>query len=98
MNGDISFTESLERRIALLHANRGHLEPLVEHLHTKVSASIERNRSFFREYADQVYIISNGFREFIVPIVADFGIKEENVIANTFEFDEAGNITGFDRT
>ncbi len=34
MNGEISFTESLERRIALLHANRSHLEPLVEHLHT----------------------------------------------------------------
>ncbi len=98
MNGDISFTESLERRIALLHANRSHLAPLVEHLRTRVSASIERNRAFFREYADQVYIISNGFREFIVPIVTAFGVKEENVIANTFEFDAAGNITGFDRS
>jgi D-3-phosphoglycerate dehydrogenase len=98
MNGDISFTESLERRIALLHANQSHLAPLVEHLRTKVSASIERNRAFFREYADQVYIISNGFREFIVPIVTAFGVKEENVIANTFEFDAAGNITGFDRS
>jgi D-3-phosphoglycerate dehydrogenase len=87
MNGEISFTESLERRIALLHANRSHLEPLVEHLRTRVSASIERNRAFFREYADQVYIISNGFREFIVPIVTAYGVKEENVIANTFEFD-----------
>jgi D-3-phosphoglycerate dehydrogenase len=98
MNGEISFTESLERRIALLHANQGHLEPLVEHLRTKVSASIERNRAFFREFADQVYIISNGFREFIVPIVTAYGVKEENVIANTFEFDAQGNITGFDRS
>ena len=98
MNGEISFTESLERRIDLLHANRSHLEPLVEHLRTRVSASIERNRAFFREFADQVYIISNGFREFIVPIVTTFGVKEENVIANTFEFDGQGNITGFDRT
>jgi len=98
MNGEISFTESLDRRIALLHANRNHLEPLVEHLRTRVSASIERNRAFFREYADQVYIISNGFREFIVPIVTAYGVKEQNVIANTFEFDAQGNITGFDRT
>ncbi len=98
MNGEISFTESLDRRIALLHANRHHLAPLVEHLKTKVSASIERNRAFFREFADHVYIISNGFREFIVPIVTEFGVKEENVIANTFEFDESGNIVGFDRS
>src|SRR5690606_33059359 len=32
----------------------------------------------------------------IVPIVKEYGIKEENVFANTFTFDESGNIVGFD--
>ncbi len=98
MNGELSFTESLEKRITLLQARRDHLPKLIEVLKTKVSPSFERNRNFFREFADQIYIISNGFREFIVPIVTEFGIKEENVVANSFEFDEAGNIVGFDRS
>ena len=52
--------------------------------------------TFFSTYADQVYIVSNGFREFIVPIVADYGVREDHVFANDFVFDEEGNITGFD--
>jgi D-3-phosphoglycerate dehydrogenase len=97
MSGELSFTQSLERRIELLQAHQDHLPLLIDRLRTKVSASFERNRDFFLENADRIFIISNGFREFIVPIVTEFGIKEENVFANTFEFDSKGNIISFDR-
>lgn len=50
----------------------------------------------FKEYRDRIYIVSNGFKEFIVPIVQELGVKPENVFANTFEFDENGDVTGFD--
>jgi D-3-phosphoglycerate dehydrogenase len=98
MNGELSFTESLEKRIALLEANRSHLPLLIERLRTKISDSFERNKRFFREFADNILIISNGFKEFITPIVTAFGIKEENIFANTFVFDDKGNIIGFDRS
>ena len=97
MNGQLSFTESLEKRIQLLEAHRDDLLPLIERLRSKVSDSFARNRPFFKEFADRIYIVSNGFREFIVPVVTEFGIKPENIFANTFEFDEAGKIIGFDR-
>src|SRR4028119_556594 len=97
MNGELSFTQSLERRIALLQANKDHLPQLINKLKTVVSDSFERNRAFFREYANNILIISNGFKEFITPIVTAFGIKEENIYANTFVYDEKGNIIGFDR-
>jgi D-3-phosphoglycerate dehydrogenase len=97
MNGQISFTESLERRVVLLEAHKDDLPPLVERLRTKVSDSFARNKQFFREFAGQIFIISNGFKEFIEPVVTEFGIKPENIYANTFEFDETGKITGFDR-
>lgn len=96
MGGNLAFRESLQLRLELLDAHRDHLEPLVERLKKKVSVSFVRNEGFFEEYKDRVYIISNGFKEFIVPIVSEFGVKEENVFANTFEFDEEGNIVGFD--
>jgi D-3-phosphoglycerate dehydrogenase len=95
MDGSLSFRESLEQRIALLNANRSHLERLITSLKAKVSDSVKRNRAFFETYADTILIISSGFREFIVPVVAEYGIKPENVYANEFLFDDKGNIIGF---
>ncbi len=97
IDGDISFTESLERRIRLLNAHRDHLPPLIAELRKKISKSIANNREFFEQFAQQIYVISAGFREFIVPIVSEYNVPEQRVFANTFEFDAQGNIVGFDR-
>lgn len=96
MAGDLSFRESLEQRLALLNAEEKHLPHLVDRLRSKVSTSFVRNREFFAENKENIYIISNGFKEFIVPIVEEFGIKEENVFANSFKFDDSGKVVGFD--
>lgn len=97
MEGEIPLTESLEKRLALLKANKADIAKLIEHLHGQISESFKLNKAFFEAFKDDVYIISNGFKEFIVPIVADLGVKPENVFANSFEFDADGNIIGFDR-
>ena len=47
IDGEISFTESLERRIQLLKANKSDLSSLVNALKKQVSKSIESNKSFF---------------------------------------------------
>ncbi len=96
IDGDISFTESLERRIRLLRAHRDDLDGLVDELRQKISKSIAANKEFFEEFSEDIYVISCGFKEFIDPIVAEYNIPSERVYANTFTFDEDGNITGFD--
>ena len=98
IDGEISFTESLERRIKLLNANESDLEALVIALKKQVSKSIESNKEFFEEFADDIYVISCGFKEFIDPIVAEYNIPKERVFANTFEFDNDGKIVSFDET
>jgi len=96
IDGEISFTESLEKRIKLLNANQSDLANLVSALKKQVSASIERNKEFFKDFADDIYVISCGFKEFIDPIVAAYNIPSERVFANTFEFANDGKIIGFD--
>ncbi len=98
IDGEISFTTSLERRIQLLKANKADLSSLVEALKQQVSKSIENNKAFFEAYADDIYVISCGFKEFIDPIVAAYNIPSERVFANTFEFGANGEIVGFDAT
>ncbi|MFC4097052.1 phosphoglycerate dehydrogenase [Euzebyella saccharophila] len=96
IDGDISFTESLERRIKLLKAHKDDLGPLVDELRQKISKSIAANKEFFEKFSDDIYVISCGFKEFIDPIVEEYQIPSNRVYANTFKFDEQGNIIGFD--
>ncbi len=97
MQGDISFRESLEKRLALLPANKDHLELLIERLQKQISTSFSRNPAFFIQNKDSIYIVSSGFQDFIIPVVKRLGLSTENVYANTFTYDKEGNITGFDK-
>ncbi|WP_299109384.1 phosphoglycerate dehydrogenase [uncultured Tenacibaculum sp.] len=97
IDGEISFTESLEKRIQVLNAKKSDLSILIDELKQKVSPSIERNKEFFERFSEDIYVISAGFKEFIDPIVAEYNIPSERVFANTFEFDENEMIVGFDR-
>jgi D-3-phosphoglycerate dehydrogenase len=96
MEGKLSFSESLAERVKLLGANKEHLKKLVTHLKKKVSKSFSRNAPFFKKHADDVLIVSGGFKEFITPVVKKFYIKKENIYANTFLFDNEGTIIGYD--
>ena len=97
MSGSISFRESLEQRLDLLEPHRKHLDTLVTQLRLKVSTSFKRNKEFLQRNTDNIFIISNGFKDFIIPIVTEFGIKAENVLANDFIFDKDGKVVGFDK-
>ncbi|MFK7747713.1 MAG: phosphoglycerate dehydrogenase [Kordia sp.] len=96
IDGEISFTESLERRIKLLNAHKSNLEELISRLRLQLSASIESNKEFFENFSDDIYVISCGFKEFIDPIVKEYNIPANRVYANTFAFDAEGYIVGFD--
>jgi len=96
IDGEISFTESLERRIKLINAKKSDLPLLIKELRQKVSPSIERNKEFFEQFSDDIYVISCGFKEFIDEIVQEYNIPSHKVYANTFVFDKNDVIIGFD--
>ena len=96
MDGKLSFSESLKARIRLLNASKIHIDNLVKQLGRKVSDSVKRNKNFFMKYGKNIYIVSGGFKEIILPVVTKYNIPEKNVFANTFTFGKSGNITGFD--
>lgn len=98
MNGTMSIAEGLNARIKLLAANKSHIEALIPILKIAVSNSFKRNRIFFEECADNIFIVSNGFIQYIEPVVIEYGVKKENILANSFIYDESGNITSLDES
>ena len=98
MSGELPVDESLRQRLQLLRAHRQHLPALIEFLQQQVTNSVKRNRAFFQTYSQDIYIVSNGFAEFITPVVAPYGLSAGHVLANRFTFDAQDNITGLDTT
>lgn len=98
MEGKLSFSESLAQRVKLLEADEDHLKLLIKHLKKKVSTSFSRNAEFFKKHADDVLIVSGGFKEFIIPVVSQYHIKKENIYANTFVTTGDGKIIDYDHS
>ena len=98
MEGKLSFSESLAARVKLLEADEDDLKLLIKRLKKKVSSSFSRNADFFKKHADEVLIVSGGFKEFITPVVSQYHIKKENIYANTFVTDETGKIIDYDHS
>ena len=72
------------------------LSKLIRRLKRKVSKSFSRNKTFFKKYEGKIFIISNGFKDFIDPVVAPYGINSDHVFANTFTYNKKGWVIGFD--
>ncbi len=97
MDGSIDFRASLERRLALLKPHRDDIQTLIVELKKLVSDSFVRNRSFIVDHKEEVYVVSNGFKDFIVPVIEAYGLIPEQVYANEFVYDEEGYVIGFNQ-
>lgn len=97
MEGKLNFRQSLEKRLKLIKITRDDIKKVIRIFKSKITLSVRRNRKFFRQYGDRIYIVSGGFKEIISPVVAAFGIPANHILANTFLFDRSGNVIGYDR-
>jgi D-3-phosphoglycerate dehydrogenase len=97
MNGKIPIDESLERRLGLLEAGRADVEAIVAPLKRRITASFRANTAFFERNHERIYVISNGFKDYIVPVVEELSINGANVFANSFIYGPDDRIIDYDR-
>lgn len=97
MEGKISFRESLDSRLGLLSIERRHIKKLGEKLKGEISESVKKNIDYFRDNKDSIYIISGGFKDFILYVTRELGLCDEHVIANTFVYNDKDEVIGFDQ-
>ncbi len=98
MNGEMHFMEALEERIRILDASVDDLKILSKVLNDKITPSFQSNVDFFKDNAQNTFIVSGGFTELIFSTVKDIGIPKENIFANYFTFDNNNKIIGVDKS
>lgn len=96
MQGDISFLQSLYMRLDLMQLNRRDIATFKKHVLKSITVSVDKNRDFIKKNKEYMYIVSGGFRDFIVPVAVELGFDEKHVYANNFLFDGMDNVIGFD--
>lgn len=96
MSGELTFDQSLRQRLRLFGTTHEHIDRLITLLEQNLSASVERNRGWFKRNAGQIYIISGAFEEYVKPVVTGLGIPADHVFANAFVFGADGRVAGCD--
>ena len=96
MSGEIGFGEALRQRLALLPLTKAHVETLADRILDEGTPSVRRNLRFFQENADNIVIISGGFREIIAPVAERLGVSPDRVLCNDLTYDADGRVTGVD--
>lgn len=95
MEGKIDFRESLEKRLALLEANRSHIDQLAKRLVKHISPSFASHKKQIQKVADRIWVVTGGFHEFIDPVIQALKLKPDQVFANNFVF-KGDLVVGFD--
>ncbi len=95
-SGQMSMADGIALRIGLLDGHRNHIETLVRSLKRQLTPSVKRNKAFFKKFKDHIFVLSNGFRELICPVLEPLGIRQDHVFGNTFRYGDDGTIIGFD--
>lgn len=97
MEGRITFPQSLTRRLKLFGPNKKHIDELILCLQKAITPSFQRNKNFFKKNVENIYILSGGFKDYMIPVLKDFGITEDHILGNTFFFDKQGKVVGYDK-
>ena len=96
MEGKISFSESLEKRLKLIESDKEDVQNTLKVLENQITDSFKENDEFLKNYSEQIFIVSSGFHELIDPIVTRYGINKNNIFANNFLY-ENNKIIGFNK-
>ena len=95
MEGKITFRESLEKRLKIGGLNKNIVLKEQEITKQFITEGIE---NFIQELKNlkntNIFIVSGGFKEIIMPTAKLLNIPETNIFANEFDFDKNENVIG----
>jgi D-3-phosphoglycerate dehydrogenase len=96
MNGQLPFTESLQRRFAVVPLTLAQFEAIGQILCDHITPGMVDVFAALAERKVSTFIISGGFRPCLLPVAERLGVAAERVIANEVFYAGDGAVTGID--
>ena len=97
MNGNISFQDSLDKRLSLMNISDKNILDTIEYLKNKIDLSFIENINFFKDHINDIYIVSGGFESIIKPLMQHINDLDWKVYANKFIKDKNNNVKGINK-
>ena len=91
MNGEISFQESISKRLNLMDVKESHIKNAADKLINKLDKSFLDNLDFFKKNFNDVFIISGGFKKMINRILKQKTNIDWQIFGNELKFDKQTN-------
>lgn len=86
MNGEITFEESLKRRFAVAPIKKTHMETVTQKMLGEVTHGMHEFMDALRKAGHEVWILTAGIRDMMLPLAKKLGIPEHQVLANEAEW------------
>lgn len=84
MNGDIDLKSSIERRINLISLKESDIKNFQSIVVNLITPGITDTIKLLKKYNCDIYFISGGLLECILPVAKELEIPEQNCFANTY--------------
>ena len=97
MNGELALEEVYARRLDMIRPDQAAIDWLADLYISEMVAGVEQTIQALQAAGKQIYIISGGLRQAILPLAAHLGISAEQVHAVDVEFDQQGQYLDFAR-
>lgn len=89
MDGHITFTESLSKRLAIAKPTRTHINNFVKnHLPSGITAGMEDLFRDLKQMGKKVFILSGGFTDLILPFARHLDVPDSRVHAVNIEWEK----------
>jgi D-3-phosphoglycerate dehydrogenase len=96
MDGDLTFTESIKRRLSMLKVHKSQVQEAGQELVAYLDKSLLSRKDDISKNKERILVVSGGFEELIYPSVGYLGLDPDNVFANKFNYDDDGYVIGID--
>ena len=90
MTGAIGFRESLSTRLNMIRPSQKSLQEFIASHPVRLTPGIRELVACLHSRGTNVYLVSGGFREIILPAAEQLLISPDRVFANSLIFDSAG--------
>lgn len=97
MNGELALEAVYGRRLALIEPDKAKLKWLADLYISEIVAGVEEVFNTLLAQGKQVYIISGGIRQAILPLAEKLGLSAEHVFAVDVFFNDDGTYKNFDQ-